>query len=883
MEEYKYKFSIIMSIYNVEKYLEEAIESIIKQDIGFEENVQLILVNDGSTDNSEEICIKYKKMFPNNVVYAKKENGGISSAKNMGLRYRSGKYVNFFDSDDKLEKNTLTEVEKFFDKNENIISMVAIPLVFFEAQKGFHPKYKYMGNTNRIINLDYEPYNFVLSSASVFYKTEIFNNIIFDEEMVGEEDTKLNFRIYELDRCFGYVCEKNVKYNYRKRIEGGSIVDSSTDNVKNYFSVIRLLDEVTENESADTMPDFKKELILYETRSRLKFLNDDLINKEDYTYIMEKYKKYINMVGEKFILTNSKWINDFDMKYFYLSILDEKEKNFYVSENGFIRYNGINIMPVNKLKVDVKRIYFTKKNICLDLLFWNYNFENLQLIAKTKDGKVLDFTEKNVIESSYDIKFGIHDLCKTTLIKLELPYKKQKFSFYTVDTKNGIEYKINNIVLNIYNSLTLKDKKIKIFHKDYNVKYFNSEFVIKKYRYSSLKYNLDSYKEIKKKYNHKAKFRLFSRRKKKYILISDRPEKAGDNGEAIFKYINKNMKNISKNTYYVIDKNNKDYSRMKKYGKVVKLRSLKHKFLFLNAKLIMSSHMHAPFYNPFNGNELKYYRDLLNYKFVWLQHGITQNDISSAANKYAKGINYVVLATNKEHDEFLKDKYFYNEKELCLTGFPRYDYLENNSENIITIAPTWRAYLSGPIREDGFHEIKAGFENSDYYINYSSILKNVKLLEKCKERGLKIKFVLHPGMAGYKNLFKKYENDIVEIVGAEDVNYSKMFSESNLLITDYSSIFFDFAYLKKPVIYYQFDKDMFYKDHYKKGYFQVENDGFGDVISDGKQLLKKINYYIDNNFIMEEKYVSRVDNTYKFTDKNNCKRLIDYLKNQKVI
>lgn len=202
MIEYKYKFSIIMSIYNVEKFLAEAIDSIINQDIGFEENVQLILVNDGSQDNSEEICIGYQKKYPNNIVYQKKENGGISSAKNHGLKYRKGKYVNFFDSDDILEKNTLTEVEKFFSKNENIISMIAIPLVFFEARTGLHPKYKYMGKSNRIVNLDYEPYNFVLSSASVFYKTEIFDEFLFDEEIAGEEDTMLNFKIYDKDHCF---------------------------------------------------------------------------------------------------------------------------------------------------------------------------------------------------------------------------------------------------------------------------------------------------------------------------------------------------------------------------------------------------------------------------------------------------------------------------------------------------------------------------------------------------------------------------------------------------------------------------------------------------------------------------------------------------------
>ena len=105
-KQYKYKFTIIMSIFNVEQYLEEAVDSIIAQDIGFKDNVQLIMVNDGSEDNSEEICLKYQEKYPDNIVYVKKENGGLASAKNFGLKYREGKYINFFDPDDILRQNT---------------------------------------------------------------------------------------------------------------------------------------------------------------------------------------------------------------------------------------------------------------------------------------------------------------------------------------------------------------------------------------------------------------------------------------------------------------------------------------------------------------------------------------------------------------------------------------------------------------------------------------------------------------------------------------------------------------------------------------------------------------------------------------------------------
>ena len=138
-------------------------------------------------------------------------------------------------------------------------------------------------------------------------------------------------------------------------------------------------------------------------------------------------------------------------------------------------------------------------------------------------------------------------------------------------------------------------------------------------------------------------------------------------------------------------------------------------------------------------------------------------------------------------------------------------------------------------------------------------------------------------MAGYEESFKKYENDYIKIIKAEDINYQQVFEESKLLITDFSSVAFDFAYLKKPIIYYQFDKELFFSKHYKQGYFEYERDGLGSVIYTDKDIINKIKFYFDNNFKIEDKYLDRINNTFKYTDKNNCKRLVDYLKKEKVI
>ena len=117
MQKETFKFSVVIPIYNVEGFLAETIDSVIAQDIGFEQNIQMILVNDGSPDHSEEICLAYQKKYPDNIVYVKQENAGVSAARNHGMDYVKGKYVNFLDSDDKWSPDAFSCVYRFFEKH----------------------------------------------------------------------------------------------------------------------------------------------------------------------------------------------------------------------------------------------------------------------------------------------------------------------------------------------------------------------------------------------------------------------------------------------------------------------------------------------------------------------------------------------------------------------------------------------------------------------------------------------------------------------------------------------------------------------------------------------------------------------------------------------
>ena len=180
-------FSIIMACYNVEKYIDEAICSIINQTFNFRDNVEIILVDDGSVDSTAEICKKYVLEYPENIKYFYKTNGGQASARNFGIGHANGKYLNFLDADDKLTENTLENVYAFFEEHYDEIDLVAIPMYFFERKTGdHHLNYKF--NETRVIDLEVDWWYPQLSASSAFFKNSIFDDFQFDTYLISSED-----------------------------------------------------------------------------------------------------------------------------------------------------------------------------------------------------------------------------------------------------------------------------------------------------------------------------------------------------------------------------------------------------------------------------------------------------------------------------------------------------------------------------------------------------------------------------------------------------------------------------------------------------------------------------------------------------------------------
>ncbi len=358
-------------------------------------------------------------------------------------------------------------------------------------------------------------------------------------------------------------------------------------------------------------------------------------------------------------------------------------------------------------------------------------------------------------------------------------------------------------------------------------------------------------------------------------IVADRPHVAGDNGEHMFRYLMEET-DASKDhsIYFLISKESKDYERIRSIGKVLPHNSLKHHVLALHAKLIVSAAGNNLALNAFGKVGGQYYRDVCDFNFVYLRHGVSHNDQSVWLNRLNKNIRILVATCKPEYQGILDGAYCYTDREVRMTGLARYDNLYDEREKKIAILPTWRKNLEGKLMKGtSKRESIPNFKDTDYFQFYNSLINDERLLAVMKEYGYTGCFYLHPV---FEAQFEDFKSSELITVGNGIADYQKIFRESALMVTDYSSVAFDFAYLKKPVIYSQFDEKDFYKNHsWGKGYFTYREDGFGPITTTLDETVETLIDYIKDDCRMREEYVRKVENFFAYTDRNNRKRIYE--------
>ena len=350
---------------------------------------------------------------------------------------------------------------------------------------------------------------------------------------------------------------------------------------------------------------------------------------------------------------------------------------------------------------------------------------------------------------------------------------------------------------------------------------------------------------------------------RKIWIVSERENECRDNGYVFFKYIREEHKDI--NCFYALKKNSPDYNKIKELGNVIWFGSLKHFLYYCAAKYLICS--------TTQGFCPSYYLTLLRKKmhlwgtYVFLQHGITKDNQTFLYKKQAK-IDLFVCGAKPEYED-ISLKYGYSDNQVVYTGFARFDLYHNLSiKNQIIVMPTWRRTADD-----------SSFEESNYYKIWNSFLTNKYLVKLLEDKKITLYFYIHPLFQKYSSFFKSSCQNIV-IADFKHHDVQLLLKESKLLITDFSSVAFDFGYMMKPVIYYQFDEDEFFKKHYIKGYFDYRRDGFGPVCTDAESVIKNIEYCLDCRFD-NQRYCSNVKLFFPLHDANNSERIYHAIINYK--
>jgi CDP-glycerol glycerophosphotransferase (TagB/SpsB family) len=362
-------------------------------------------------------------------------------------------------------------------------------------------------------------------------------------------------------------------------------------------------------------------------------------------------------------------------------------------------------------------------------------------------------------------------------------------------------------------------------------------------------------------------------------VVMDRVHDADDNGERLFEYLRTMRPDI--NAWFVLEKDTPDWRRIGASGetRLVAHGSLRWKLLMLNAAWLLSSHADIPIVRP---PEIMRLVAGATWKFGFLQHGVTKDDLSLWLNR--RWLDLFVVSTEPELDSVVADgtSYIYTRKETRNTGLPRFDRLLGKgrevgaaNRDLVIIAPTWRNWLTlPPEAATQRREVDDTFWTSEYYRNWLAVLTSDEVRAASRRRGWRIGFMPHPNVQSI--LAEMNLPSDVEPLAFAGVDVQALYARCALLVTDYSSVAFNIAYLDAPVVYFQFDRDQMLGGLHvgRQGYFDYFRDGFGPVVTEPDEAIKAIVAQIELGSRPTPEYQARINATLVNRDGRACERVV---------
>ncbi len=374
--------------------------------------------------------------------------------------------------------------------------------------------------------------------------------------------------------------------------------------------------------------------------------------------------------------------------------------------------------------------------------------------------------------------------------------------------------------------------------------------------------------------------RLFDRRLygENIWLLSEKRTEARDNAMHLFRYLRKEHPEI--NAYFVITPDSADLDKVLPFGNVIWQDSREHYRYYAAARYSIGSQECGAYPGVTNAKYLKLTKFLRNprQKCIFLQHAVMKDKKEWPELYYESRVHDLYCSASSRERNFIEKAYGYPEGYVRELGFCRFDNLQRHmgeTEKTVLVMPSWRRWLSAADQTASATRAEMeSFKKSDYFERYSSLLSNPALGEVLAEYGYDLVFYPHYSLQSYIDAFRPYETDRIRIADRRSYDVQELLIKCAVMITDFSSVSFDFAYQEKPTVLYQYDEERFHKDHYGHGYFDYHRDGFGPVVTEEREVLGELKLILAGGAAVAPKYKERIDAFFDLRDGENCRRTV---------
>ncbi|GAA0629543.1 CDP-glycerol glycerophosphotransferase family protein [Sporichthya brevicatena] len=823
------RFSIVSAVYNVAPYLDDFIASIEAQTFPLD-RVEVIAVDDGSTDDSLARLRAWGERRPGLVTVLTKTNGGAASARNQGMRQARGEWITFTDPDDMIAPGYLTAVDEFLRANPSADLVGCRRTLVLEpsGERAEHPLDHHFALGDRLVDLDSSPSLFYGSAPCAFLPLSRVHElgIEFDEELRPSfEDAHMLGRYLLAVGAPQVGFLASAEYLYRRRSDSTSEVVFTDP--RRYTTVPRrgyldLLRRAAERPAG--VPLWLQNQVIYDLSWLFSY--EDRQSGGGGGPRGDVAAEFHALMAQIVSHLDAEVIENFNARpfpYLWREVLahgystDPWRPTFVVRDRrdrraqlDRIRYRYTGDLPAEELVVDGTAV--------------------APVHAKTRD---LDYFDR-------------------LMLRERIVWVPRGEATVSLDGA-PVELRGSDP------RPPLRDKP--------------PGWVKPK----AAKKRFPSQDELLRRLARTRVARHYLRQS--WVLI-DRVHDADDSGEHLFRWIRENRPKT--NAWFVIEKGTPDHQRLRreKIRRVIPYGSLRWKLLMLNCEHLISSHADAAITNP---AALKSLIPSPTWRFTFLQHGVIKDDLSGWLNP--KNISVFVTSTPDEYESVCGDgtRYVYTTKETVLTGLPRFDRVREaglqvapEARDLILIAPTWRNWLVRPVAVGSQRRVAAdGFAETEFATQWRSLIGAPELGQLAAETGLKVATLLHPNLEAVADDLRL--PDSVIRFSFQDQDVRELFARVRVLVTDYSSMAFNAAYIDRPVVYFQFDADaMFGGAHVgRRGYYEYSSQGFGPVTHKLDEAVAAIVDTVRRGPSPAEEYRQRIGAAFPTRDGRCCERVFD--------